>query len=491
MGNSNGNIVDYWDLIRSEPQLQGGFIWDWMDQGILQKTPDGVEYFAYGGDFGPHDVPSDADFCLNGLVFADQTPKPAIWEVKKVYQNFWFKPIDLNNGEIEIYNENFFRSSDPFLFRYEIKSEGILISNGEIALTKAIQPTERTIVSIPMDFKPEAGKEYFLNLYVELKRAEGVLPENHIVASEQFLLPIRIPKKEGETNFAKLSTEENATHHFIFGDDFTIIIDKSSGNISDWKFKSRDMLRRSLQPNFWRVPTSNDIGNKAHERLSIWNDIENKRELKSLTISRISNDEIKIDVESVLEPGLSIYNLTYVVKGNGSVDVDVHFVKGDDSLPELPRFGMNLIMPGHFNKVKWYGKGPFDTYQDRESAAMVDVYQGDVIDQYTPFPFPQESGNRTHVRWIEVTSDTGFGFRIDGDQLLNTSTHHFTIKDLGNNLTHSYQLPIRNLTEVNIDLAQRGVGGDNSWGDDTHEQYKLLDREYRYSFTIRPVQIAK
>jgi len=157
----------------------------------------------------------------------------------------------------------------------------------------------------------------------------------------------------------------------------------------------------------------------------------------------------------------------------------------------LPRFGMNLVMPGAFNSVKWYGKGPFETYQDRNSAAMVDVYSGLVVDQYTPYPVPQESGNKTHVRWMKVTDDEGLGFFIQGKQPLNTSTYHFTIDDLDNDLTHSYQLLQRNLTEVNIDLLQRGVGGDNSWGNDVHEPYRLLDASYSYTFTIMPVDFSE
>ncbi len=486
MGNSNGNLMDYWDLIRSEPQLQGGFIWDWMDQGLLQHTANGTPYIAYGGDFGPHDVPSDNDFCMNGIVFADRTPKPALWEVKKAYQNFWFTATDLSKGRIKIFNENFFRSTEPYNFRYEIKSEGETVKEGKLEFRRPIAPQGDAVVDIPMDFPVEPGKEYFLNLFVTLKDDEGFLSADHVVATEQFLLPAFVALEDTPAEYPALSLTESDKHYYFLGSDFAIIIDKSTGNISDWKYAGRDMLRRSLQPNFWRVPTSNDRGNNMSNRLAVWENVQQERSLESIALSKERDGVYKVEVSSTIAPANSVYNVSYLIKGDGSVDVSVYFYKVDNELPELPRFGMNLIMPGEFNYVTWYGKGPFETYQDRESAAFVDVYSGKVIDQHTAYPVPQESGNKTHVRWFEVSSDRGYGFRIEGKQLLNSSTYHFTIDDLGNDLTHYYELPQRNLTEVNIDLEQMGVGGDNSWGWHVHDQYKLLNSEYSYQFTITP-----
>lgn len=485
MGNSNGNLMDYWELIRREPQLQGGFIWDWKDQGLLQTTADGIDYIAYGGDFGPAALPHDRDFCLNGVTFAGLTPKPALWEVKKAYQNFWFEEVDLQSGKIKIFNENFFVSSEGFDIFYEIISEGETISEGLIAPDKFIDPSSYIIADIPLSFDPQSGREYFLNLYVKQKDENGLLPAGHIVATEQFLLPFSTPSTPSIHVSEPLESLEDEQRITFFGEDFSIAFDKKTGNIYDWKFRGGDMLKRALQPNFWRVPTNNDLGNGLHERAAIWRDVEKERQVSDFHVSTTENGATKIHVASVLQTG-SVYNVTYIVNPDGCIEVSVAFEKGDKDLPELPRFGMNLIMPGHFNRVKWYGKGPFETYQDRDSAAMVDVYSGWVIDQFTPYPVPQESGNKTHVRWMEVYNEHGLGLRIEGNQLLNTSTYHFTLDDLDDDLTHSYQLNQRNLTEVNIDLLQRGVGGDNSWGYDVHEPYKLLDDQYDYSFTIRP-----
>jgi beta-galactosidase len=487
MGNSNGNFKDYWDLIRKEPQLQGGFIWDWMDQGFFQQTPGGQKYIAYGGDFGRHDIPSDKDFCLNGLVFSDGSPKPACWEVKKVYQNFWFDAIDLKAGKLSIYNENFFATSDAYRFRYEIKTEAKFVTKGDISLDTPIQPQEKREVFIPIDFDLSTGKEYCLNLYVELKESNGLLPKNYVVATEQFMLPGSQNTHIENSEEGQLTTIENDRYQYFYGEDFTIVFDKRSGNLVEWKYKGQDLLKRGLEFNTWRVPTSNDIGNHSPNRLAIWKNIESQKVLKDYCAKKLNNSSYEIQVESVLAPGESKYDVNYQIHGDGSVDVSVKFVKGTDSLPEVPRIGMNLVLDRGFENVRWYGKGPYETYCDRKSAAMIDVYEGKVIDQYTPYPFPQESGNKTHVRWFEVTNNKGYGIRISGKPEINASTYHFTINDLDNNLTHAYEVPLRNLTEVNIDYGQKGVGGDNSWGNDAHDKYKLLDKEYRYSYTIKPI----
>ena len=487
MGNSNGNFKDYWTLIRSEPQLQGGFVWEWMDQGLLRRTPAGQEYIAYGGEYGPQDVISDADFCLNGLLFADRTPKPALWEVKKVYQNFWFEAVDLENGKIKISNEHFFRSSEPYRFSYEIKSEGVVVKSGELLLPEPVLPTEGVVTQIPLDIDPVPGQEYFLNLYAELRQDDGILPRNHLVATEQFLLPFDKAAGITVTDTAPVHKMDNHSHWYISGEDFVVIFDKSSGNISDWKYKGRDMLKRGLQANFWRVPTSNDRGAKAQERMAVWRHAEKLKKLKKLNVTQLDETTVKVESRAELGDAHSSHDITYLIRGDGSVEVTVDFVKGDSTLPELPRFGMNLVMPGHFDRIKWYGKGPFETYQDRQSAAFVDVYSGKVIEQHTAYPVPQESGNKTRVRWVEITDEQGMGFHIEGKGLLNTSAYHFTIDDLDDNLDHYYELPHRNLTEVNIDLAQRGVGGDNSWGNEVHKQYRLMADAYSYSFMIQPI----
>jgi beta-galactosidase len=487
MGNSNGNLMDYWQLIRKEPQLQGGFIWDWMDQGIAQHLPDGTKYWAYGGDFGPQDVPSDNDFCLNGLIFADQTPKPALHEVKKVYQDFWVSALDLSKGKYQLYNESIFRSTIGLQMDYEIKAEGKVVQQGQVDFKTAVKPREKRKFNINYEFEPEAGNEYFIHFYVRQKHPDGRLPKGHILAFEQFLLPTFIYKKEEKTGNGSLSHSEDEWKHYIVGKNFTIVFDKVSGNITDWKFKGLDLLRRGLQPNFWRVPTNNDRGNNMHNRCWDWYDVQSKRQLTSLNVEQTTPSVIQVSTTSNIHVGESSYKVDYSISPDGSVRVDVHLEIKQDNTPELPRFGMNLVMPAGFKTVAWLGNGPVESYNDRKSGVMVDVYKGKVADQHTPYVWPQESGNKTQVRWMKVTADTGRGFFIKGQQPLQMSTHHFTIDDLNNHLTHYHQIPQRNITEVNIDWMQQGVGGDNSWGYDTHDQYKLLNKEYHYTFTLIPL----
>ncbi len=485
MGNSNGNIADYWKLIKSERQLQGGFIWDWIDQGILSETPDGRKYWAYGGDFGPKDVPSDRDFCANGLVFPDRAPKPGLWEIKKVYQNWDFEAVDLKKGQVKITNGNFFVSSADFVFKYEIKAEDKVLSSGEIKLPKPIAPTKSTTAYFKAHYT-KTNKEVFLNIYVEQKKGTDIVPANHRVAWEQFQMQ-EAKAEAAKSNFKVVKHLENDDQHIFAGTDFMIVFNKKNGNLTDWKYKSKDLIRRDLQPNFWRVPTNNDRGNQMHKRCAPWKDVEAKKKVNKITVKKEAEGLYTLKVEAVLATGPSHYVTSYRIQGDGTVQVKADFKKGSDKLPELPRFGMNLVMPGKFNQVSWYGNGPFETYSDRKTAAIVDVYSGAVMDQYTPYIFPQENGNKTDIRWMKVYDKAGYGFLIKGKQLLSGSAHHFTVRDLDKGLTHSYQLPIKNVTEINIDLDQRGVGGDNSWGYDTHKEYKLMESSYSYEFSLSPI----
>ncbi|MBR8536989.1 DUF4981 domain-containing protein [Carboxylicivirga sediminis] len=486
MGNSNGNLMDYWQLIRKEPQLQGGFIWDWMDQGMAQQLPNGTKYWAYGGDFGPQDVPSDGDFCLNGLIFADQTPKPALFEVKKVYQDFWITATDLQKGKFKLYNENFFRNTDALELYFEIKAEGKVVQNGIVDFKKAVKPQEKRSFSVKYDYQTDEGVEYFINFFVRTSDELGLLEKGYTIATEQFELNGFTPAIKQSTEQGTLTLSEDEVKHYVFGQDFTLVFDKQSGNISDWKFKGRDLLRRGLQPNFWRVPTNNDRGNGMHNRCRVWYDVQSKRTVNALNVEK-ADGLVKVSTKSIINVGQSVFNVDYIIYPDGAVEVDVYFEKSKGKVPELPRLGMNLVMPAGYDLVEWYGNGPHESYSDRQNGVMVDIYQGKVSEQHTPYVWPQESGNKTQVRWMKVMNQAGEGFLIKGKQPLEMSTHHFTIEELNNQLTHYYQIPQRNITEVNIDLKQRGVGGDNSWGYDTHDAYKLLDNKYHYTFTICPL----
>jgi beta-galactosidase len=488
MGNSNGNFKDYWDLIRKEDQLQGGFIWDWKDQGFLRQTPDGINYIGYGGEFGSEDIFNDADFCLNGLVFSDLSPKPALWEVKKVYQNIWFEGVDLRKGKLKIFNENFFKGLTDYNIIYKIKNEEGIVQKGTISFDEDIKPGERRELQLQYDFEILKGKEYLLDLFVVLKDDQGLLKNGHIVASEQFILPLSKYELADYKGGGEIQLIENDKRYSIIGDDFSIKFDKEKGQLLEWNVRGKDILKKGLEFNTWRVPTSNDVGNKTEERLGIWKDIGKERELTRIEAKKLSPKACEILIKSNFKAQKSELNLRYVIYANGNMKVEVNFAKGDPDLPEIPRIGMKMQLTEGFDFVKWYGRGPFENYIDRKFASHLGVYEGKVIDQFTNYPVPQESGNKTQVRWMEITNEKGMGIRVCGMPELNTSVYHFSQEDLDKDLKHSFEIPFSKMTEIKIDLGQKGVGGDNSWGNDAHEKYKLLDNAYQYSFVIVPIR---
>lgn len=486
MGNSNGNLMDYWRLIEAEPQLQGGFIWDWQDQGLAKCTATGECFYAYGGDYGPKGVISDGDFCCNGILFSDKAIKPAMWEVKKAYQYLRFEAVDMEQGRFLIKNGYDFTNTNELLFRYELKSEGQVVQEGYFPAPD-IAPHQSDIISLPLATTDlTAGREYFLHLYALLPSRRGLLDRGHIVATAQ--LPVREgkwnkPTIEPATRLRVVEQEETLR---IIGQHFSLEFDKPSGWLNSYNFAGAELLRGPLRANFWRIPTSNDKGNGMPARLAGWKDVAADRQQVAITYERQA-DTLVVQVSSSLQTGDSPYRNTYRIFPDGKVRVEASFRKGNADLPELPRFGMQLQMPGQYTQVSWYGRGPHENYIDRQASAYIDVYSSTVQDQYTPYVFPQENGNKTDVRWWKLTDKQGRGFLFQGDQPLSMSAHHYAMADFDDSVTHTHLIPWKDITEVHIDLQQMGVGGDNSWGLPVHDAYKLLDDNYEYSFWIIPV----
>ncbi|PHN03464.1 glycoside hydrolase family 2 TIM barrel-domain containing protein [Flavilitoribacter nigricans] len=487
MGNSNGNLMDYWKLIEAEPQLQGGFIWDWQDQGIAKCTENGQCYWAYGGDFGPEGVISDGDFCCNGILFPDQSIKPAMWEVKKAYQYLRFEGIDPAKGRIRLKNGYDFRGTDEFLFRYTLSSEGQLITDGYFDPGNiAPHQTKEVTIDLP-ELKLDPAREYFLNIYVHTKMAEGVLPQGHAVASAQMMIPATEASFRPEVGSGALDVFDKENNLRIVGADFSLEFDKNKGWLNAYTLRGQNMLTGPLKANFWRIPTSNDKGEGTPERCAAWKNVAAGR--KDIQVQHEKEDGmITVRIDSKLAAGNSPYSNTYRIYPDGSVEISADFEKGNSDLAELPKFGMHLQMPAGFRQLSWYGRGPHENYSDRNSSAYVDVYRGTVQEQYTPYVFPQENGNKTDVRWLQLTDEAGRGFLIRGAQPLSMNVHHYAVDDFDEGVTHPYLIPWKDITEVDIDLRQMGVGGDNSWGLPVHQEYKLLEDAYRYRFWILPVR---
>lgn len=533
MGNSVGNLQDYWDVIEKYPVLQGGFIWDWVDQGLLTTNDAGEEFWAYGGDFGPDTVPSDGNFCLNGLVNPDRGVKPHLLEVKKVYQYIGFNPVNLKSGTISVTNKFAFINLSKFDFTWEVTGDGKVIDNGKLNDLN-LNPGESENVTIDFALDAQPGVEYFLNIKAKLREDWSLVAAGTELAAEQFELPVFVPApKVNVAEMPPLTTNESGDVVTVTGEGFSVSFSTKEGVITSFKKEDVEFIQSGLVPNFWRAPIDNDFGNNLHKRSRVWREAGETRQVNAVTINKNGEGvqeggrnrnittaggkneaEVIFDFDLVNEAGEKIakYRTQYTVYGSGDVVVSNHFQMTEEKLPEIVRMGMNLIMPRKFDQMTWLGRGPQESYVDRKTSAFVGLYSGSVAEQYWEYLRPQENGNKTDVRWMTITDGSGNGLFFEGMPLLEVSAHHNLQEDFesmertdGRQIEgvpvvnrHTTDVKPRDLTSVNIDFMQMGVGGDNSWGAWTHDQYRLTEKEYSYSFRIKgltsgddPLKIAK
>ncbi len=518
MGNSTGNLADYWKVIDRYDILQGGFIWDWVDQGLAETTPDGEKYWAYGGDYGPKGVPSDGNFLLNGLVFPDRTPHPALWEVKKVYQYIDFTPVDLSRGIIEIANEYDFTDLDEFTLKWTVTRDGMARSTGSLSLP-GIAPQERFLQTIDYGFTPYAdGSEYFLNLSVERTSRTALLEEGHVVATEQFQLPAAGPMPAagsvpaaGLVPAAHTSREsmERPGHQIrderavIAAGDAVVEFDMEHGILDRLAFRGSELITEGLRPAFWRALTDNDYGNGMDRWAAVWQEASRHQILESATVDSSAQDRILIQFSHRFESdnGQAVARIrsVYSIFGDGRIQTDVDFER-EDGLPNMPRLGYAFEMPGSFEHFEWFGRGPYENYRDRKTASFVGRYKGTVSEQYVPYIRPQENGNKTDVRWMVLSDAKGTGLlAVSDDKLLEVTVHHNIMEDFIPPVrlstfqpnardvnTHTTDIRPRPIVAVNLDHMQMGVGGDTSWGARVHNSYSLIDDHYHFNFTLIP-----
>jgi beta-galactosidase len=485
MGNSVGNLQDYWDVIERERQLQGGFIWDWVDQAISRTTSDGRAFFAYGGDFG--DNFNDGNFLCNGLVQPDRRPNPHYFEVKKVYQYVSAEPVDPLNGIVRIHNKYDFISLDFLDISWTLTADGKTIQKGVLPRMD-LDPKATQEITIPFSKPaPAPGVEYAVNIDFSLAEDHLWAERGFRVAWDQIEIPFESPPLP-KADFAVmpgLKMLESENSYSISGQTFRINIGKDSGAIDSFEFQGNELISRSLIPNFWRAPTDNDEGNRMPERLSVWQTAGSDRIVANLDVQQTHPSKIQIKAEFLLPAGKSELSTLYTVYGSGDVIVENSFKPGME-LPELPRFGMQMRIPDNYSTITWYGRGPHESYSDRKTGAAVGLYSGSVEDQIHPYIRPQEVGNKTDVRWATITDDKGAGILVVGSPLLNVSAWPFTLQDL-EQAEHTFELNRRNFLTFNIDYKQMGVGGDNSWGARPHPEYLLPAQEYSYKFRISPL----
>ena len=492
MGNSVGNLQDYWDVIGSHSKLQGGFIWDWCDQTFLKQKEDGTPYWAYGGDMGDFDIPNDSNFCANGLVQANRELNPHIWEVKKVYQNMKVTPVDMERGVYKILNRFDFKDLSDYQLRYEIMAEGEILENREIKDINISAGSELQIQVGPEWARMKPGVEHFITFRWFTTKDLPLIPRGFEVAWDQYTLPVRMvdtrPVVEAERS---IELEENDLEITVSAGDMKVRFEKSSGQMGSLSYQGTEFIREGLQPNFWRSPVDNDLGNSMPGRCAVWQYAGDSARLVSFTHQEFP-DRVIIRSGYLLNGSASVVSLEYQVFASGKIHVNFTFKPENKNLPELPRIGTRLILSGEFQNMSWFGRGPHESYCDRLTGAAVGLYNGTVWEQYHPYVRPQETGNKTDVRWIILEDNEGLGLLVKADSLLSCSAWQFAPGLLDH---HEEGIPNRHGSDVkpgdrvtlNIDLRQRGVGGDNSWRAMPLDKYRIFpNKNYSYGYTLMP-----
>jgi beta-galactosidase len=481
MGNSVGNLQDYWDVILDSPHLQGGFIWDWADQGLLRRDASGRTYYLDGGDQGGAD----------GLMApARERPNPHAFEVKKVYQYLKVEAVDWAGGRFRVQNRFDFVSLAGIDLSWRLEADGRVVARGE-GPPLAVPP--RSSAEIRVELPRVAGDaEYFLTFSARTNQATALVPKGFEIAWDQIAAPrpalgATAERMKPVVPVALTDTAQTAT---VRSADLSVVFDKASGTIRSLQYQGVEMIRSGPVPDFWRVPTDNDIGNKMPERLATWRDAGPRRGVASVAAVQRSATEVVVTVESILAAGESPHTARYTIYGTGDVIVDVSFMPGRADLPELPRFGMQMTLPAAFDTISWFGRGPHENYWDRRTSAAVGLYTGPIAEQIHPYVRPQESGYKTDVRWVALTNREGYGLLAVGVPLISTSATLYLpadyepLRGLGQRRM-SDMIP-RDVVVFNVDYRQMGVGGDTSWGAKTHPEYTLPARPYAYRFRLRP-----
>ena len=488
MGNSIGNLQDYWDVMESNEIFHGGYIWDWVDQAIETVDPKtGVKYFAYGGDWGDEDF-TDKNFSANGLVFADRTVQPELIEVKKVFQNIGIKESDLSKGKISLENKYMFTNLNDYSGNWEIIENGKVIKSGNFEVD--LKPEDKKEVTIPIDkIDLDPKKEYFVNINFALKNDKPWASKGYVVASEQFNLG-KAPAGElvDLKKFNNLKYTEKNGSLDILGKDFKVEIDLKNGGIKTFESNGKKLIETPLEFNFWRAPNDNDKGNGAMERLETWRYAGKNTKVLNYKIENLENKAVKVDLEiEVPTKDISKLYVTYIVDGNGEILVDSSLYT-PSSLPEIPEFSMITELNGKNNKVKWYGRGPEENYIDRKTGYDIGIYEKDVEDFFIPYINPSETGNRTDTRWVEVVNSNGDGLlvtSIPGKDALEFNALYYTPEELSSGKRHPFELDKNKNVVLRVIGKQMGVGGDNSWGARPHDQYQLKSGDVQnYTFKI-------
>ena len=544
MGNSSGNLWDQWKAIYKYPNLQGGFIWDWVDQGILEKDKNGREYYTYGGDYGVN-TPSDGNFLCNGIVNPDRTPHPAMAEVKYAHQNIGFEAIDLANGLFRVTNRFYFTNLKKYMVHYSVTANNKVVRSGKVSLD--IEPQASKEFTVPVgNLKPQAGTEYFVNFNVTTVEKEPLIPIGHEIACDQFRLPIESPKKTFKTSGPKLTVSTNGDNLSASSSKVNFMFNKKTGIVTSYKVDGTEYFSEGfgIQPNFWRAPTDNDYGNGMPKRLQVWKESSKNFNVTDATITMDGNNAV-INVNYLLPAG-NLYIVNYTIYPSGAVNVAARFTSTDMDAAQtevsestrtatftpgrdaarkeasklnVPRIGVRFRLPASMNQVEYFGRGPAENYLDRNAGSMVGLYKSTAEELYFPYVRPQENGHHTDTRWVSLSTgkkglliqaDNTIGFNAlrnsiedfdDGEATgLPRQWSNFTPEQVANHdeaaaknvlrrQHHINDITPRDFVEVCVDLKQQGVAGYDSWGSRPEPAYTLpANREYNWGFTLIPLK---
>ncbi|AQQ09946.1 Beta-galactosidase [Sedimentisphaera cyanobacteriorum] len=498
MGNSVGNLQDYWDTIESYDVLQGGSIWDWVDQGLYKETEDGEPFWAYGGDYG--DYPNDQNFCCNGLVLPDRKPHPHVFEVKKVYQNIKVKEKDADKGIFTVHNKYFFRNLADFVNAgFTVTEDGKKIAGGEIEL-KDIPAQSSADIALPLKkIKMAPAKEYMVKISFTLKKDMSWADKGYEIAWDQFSLKSGSYRAQDPEQFPEIEMAETDKEIHFSSDKFKAVFSKQTGSLTEYIAGGMKVLQGALEPNFWRVPTDNDGGcnaggSKMPERLGIWKDAGKNRELESITYAKLSETKFRVSADWNLPVKNIKLSARYFIYGSGDIIVDANLSRSNQNIPNIPRIGMQVKVKDCLENMTWYGRGPWETYWDRKTGMPIGIHTQNAAEPWHEYIRPQENGNKTDVRWAALTNKNGKGIMVLGMPELSVSAWRYSMQDLADASEegHPYALPDRDFITLNIDYKQMGVGGDNSWGARTHPEYTMPGGNgYSYRFCIRPFKASK
>jgi beta-galactosidase len=519
MGNSSGDLWAYWRPIYDGARyLQGGYIWDWVDQGLRTPVPASHKierldnpkslpldpklgtFFAYGGSFGPPDVTSDGNFCANGLVNADRTPHPGLAEVKKVYQPIQMRAGDLSRAEIELQNWNDFLPAEAWLAAdWHVVADGVVVQQGKIE-NLSLAPRAKRKLALPVQpITPAPGVEYFLEVSFKLKERTAWADAGHEVAWEQFKLPVSAPASAVSlSGTAPLAVSRGGGLIVVTGGGFSAAFSEQTGFLASLKSGDTELLAAPLAPHYWRAPVDNDRGNHMPDRTpgknmwsppgpGVWRFAHEQWQAKSVAVTeRAGTVEISVAGEV---PELCRQEITWTVFASGDIIVNTRwFGAGDRPVPELPRLGMQTTLRESFDNLTWLGKGPQETYWDRQDA-RVGLYRGKVSEQYFDYIKPQETGNKEGVRWLALTDANGRGLLAIGEPLLSANALHYATEDLfcatQKENFYRYELPERKTITLDLDLKQRGLGGDDSWGALPHPDFRIRPGPTTYRYRLR------